>query len=171
MIVYCIFLYSFLQQTGHCTVEGKDSEKKTGKGGWVLASRTNPSGMALSQNQHYLSVNSREAAGDAETHSSSLSFMCQSYRTNMITHSVFQPLLWITLDLKWSKCTLHLKRAERHTHSGLFSVPLLCPSPLKLEGIHMNQKCWSFTKALGRGKGHPQQAGKMHAILPFPLIP
>jgi len=160
------------QWVGHSSGGARENEKKKDKEGWGEASRTNPAGMAQVQTLHCLSVNS---AGGAETHDSSLPFTWQSYLPNMITYCLFQPQSWITLDLKWSKCTPHLKHTETHmrahTNSGLFSVPLLCPSPSKLEGIHMNQKCWSFTKALGRGKGHPQQARKMHAILAFPLIP
>ncbi len=178
--LHCLFLYTFLEQVGHSSGGTREIEKRRGREGWGEASNANPSGMALVQTLHCLSVNLGEAAGGAETHISSHPFTCQSYLTNMVTYSLFQPPLWITFVLKWAKCALHLKHTEthphththtQHTHSGLFSVPLLCPSPSKLEGIHMNQKCWSFTKALGRGKGHPPQAGKMHAILAFPLIP
>lgn len=111
------------------------TEKKKGRGGWGEASRTNPAGMALVQTLHCLSVNPGEAAGGAETHNSSLPFTCQSYLTNMITYCLFQPPLWITLDLKWSKCTPHLKRTETHIHvntqiQGSLASPC-CAPPLQ----------------------------------------
>lgn len=115
-----LFLYTYLERVGHSSGGTRETKKRRGREGWGEASHTNPAGMALVQTLHCLSVNPGEAAGGAETHISSRPFTCQSYLTNMITYSLFQPPLWITLDLKWAKCTLHLKNTETHTHTHSF---------------------------------------------------
>lgn len=99
--------------------------------GWVQASRTNPAEMASFQTLHCLSGNPREAAGGVESDDFSLPLTRPRYLTNMITHHLLQPLPWITLDMKWSKCTPHLKRIV--THIQVSSASPCCAPPLQSE--------------------------------------
>lgn len=133
--------------------------KTRGSEGLGEASHTNPAGMALVQTLHCLSVNPGEAAGGAETHDSSRPFTCQSFLTNMITYSLSHPPLWIILDLKWAKCTLHLKSTETHTrthtHIQGSSASPCCAIPFKARGdshepkmLILHKKHWAEGKVI-----------------------